>query len=189
LALELATLRQSNAQQSSGAWLQSLLRCSKATRNKAPEPGSEACCVAAKQRAAKQRAASSEAWLRSLLQRNAQQNNAQQNNAQQNNAQQNNAQQSSGARLRNLLRCRKATRSKAPEPGSEACCVVAKQHVAKLRSLALELAVLRQSNAAAKQASKQENEEGFLPFRVRSNRSSSTATAPAPAPAAPAPQL
>ncbi len=52
LAPELAALRQSNAQQSnvqqsSEAWLRSLLRCGKATRNKTPEPSFEACCIAA----------------------------------------------------------------------------------------------------------------------------------------------
>ncbi len=66
--------------------------CSKATRSKAPEPqqsnAQQSSRAAAKQRAVK---------LRSQVQ-------------------QSKAQQSSGAWLRSLLRCRKATRSKAPEP-------------------------------------------------------------------------
>jgi hypothetical protein len=80
--------------------------------------------------------------------------------------------ESSGAWLRSLLRCGKATRNKAPEPGSGACCVMAKQRAAKLRSLAPKLAALRQSNT--QQASKQEMKKTSYLFVC--------------APAAPAPQ-
>jgi hypothetical protein len=76
---------------------------------------------------------------------------------------------------------KRATKQRAAKLRSRSKATRNKVTQRKLRSLAPELAALQQ-------ASKQENEEDFLPFRVRSSRSSSTATALAPAPAAPAPQ-
>jgi hypothetical protein len=119
----------------------------------APELAALQGLVAAKQRAAK-------LWSHSKATRNKapepQQNNAQQSKAQQSNVQQSKAQQSSGAWLRSLLRCGKATRSKATRSKLRSLApeLAATQRAAKLRSLAPKLAALRQSNAAAKQASK-----------------------------------